>query len=327
MLKARTFGKVHLVTLAACLVSTGTRTSAQALNTLTPAEAAAGWKLLFDGKSNAGWIKPDGSAGEFAPEDNSIRAAGGDICTRDSYDDFELSVDYKYDAGGNSGIFLRTKKGIDPPWLSGMEVAIQDNGRAGNLYKNGDAAVYDIKAASKDMWTGPGKWNTILVKLKGTKLEHWHNGEKVIDMDMSNQEWKTALADSKFSKSPFPENNWGKETKGQVCLQDHGAGHNIWFRNIKILTVTSGTRAAPGHPATGFHWEILGNGANRILSLDIPGSRETGVSILDMSGKETLSLKTRGNRATIPLGSLTSGIYWLRVSSPGLTFERRFAAF
>lgn len=327
MLKARTFGKVYLVTLVAGLVSFGAKTWAQTLNTLTPAETAAGWKLLFDGKSNAGWIKPDGSAGQFTPVDNSILAAGGDICTKDSYDNFELTVDYKYDADGNSGIFLRTKKGIDPPWLSGMEVAIQDNGRAGNLFKNGDAAVYDIKAASKDMWTGPGKWNTILVKLNGTKLEHWHNGEKVIDMDMSNQEWKTALAASKFSKSPFPENNWGKETKGQVCLQDHGAGHNIWFRNIKILPIAPGAKVPRGNPATGFHWEILGNGSNRILSLDIPGSREAGVSILDMSGKETLSMKTRGNRAMLPLGSLTSGIYWLRVTSPDFSFDRRFAAF
>jgi hypothetical protein len=205
--------------------------------------------MLFDGKTNAGWVRPSGSPGKFVPEDSALRTSGGDICTQGEYDNFELSVDYRYDAGGNSGIFLRTKKGVDPPWLNGMEVGIQDNGRAGNLYKNGDASVYDVKAPSKDKWTGPMKWNRIVVWLAGSKLEHWHNGEKVIDLDMSTSEWQSLVAASKFSKSPFPSNNWGKETKGQVCLQDHGAEHKIWFRNMKIRPITLAA-ALPAPTAT-----------------------------------------------------------------------------
>lgn len=221
---------------------------ALALNTLSPAESASGWKLLSDGKSNTGWVRPDGSPGKFTPEDStqSLLTAGGDICTNEEYADFEFSVDYKYDTQGNSGLFMRTKRGIDPPYLSGMEVAIQDNGRAGNNHKNGDASVYDVKAASKDMWTGPFKWNRLVVWMSGSKLEHWHNGEKVIDLDMASDEWKGLVAQSKFTSPEFAGNNWGKETKGQTCLQDHGAGHKIWFRNLKIRPfIPGGALPAP----------------------------------------------------------------------------------
>lgn len=209
-------------------------------NVLTPAETTAGWKLLFNGTSNAGWIRPDGSAGRFVPEDSALRTAGGDICTQAEYDSYEISIDYKYDAGGNSGVFLRTKKGVDPPWLNGMEVGIQDNGRAGNLFKNGDASVYDVIAPSKDTWLGPLKWNRLVIWLSGSKLEHWHNGQKVVDQDMASTAFKNAVAASKFSDQLFTSNNWGKETKGQVCIQDHGPEHKIWFRNIKIRTLVPG---------------------------------------------------------------------------------------
>lgn len=211
--------------------------ASQVLNQLSPTEVESGWKLIFDGKTNTGWIHPDGTPGKFVPEDSALRTNGGDICTKDEYDNFELAIDYKYDAGGNSGIFVRTKKGIDPPWLNGMEVAIQDNGRANNLYKNGDLAVYDVKAPSKDKWLGPLKWNKAVIWMAGPKLEHWHNGEKVIDQDMGTAEWRALVADSKFADKEFVDNNWGKETKGQVCLQDHGPDHKIWFRNIKIRTL------------------------------------------------------------------------------------------
>lgn len=296
----------------------------QTLNALTPDEEKAGWKLLFNGTTNSGWVHPNGTPGTFALEDNALRNAGGDICTQADYQDFEFVTDYKYSAGGNSGIFFRCRRGIDPPYYSGIEMAIQDNGRAGNLYKNGDAAVYDVKAPSVDKWTGPEKWNTVRLRVVGSRLENFHNGEKVIDLDMASAEWRDLVSKSKFT----PETTWpiwGKETKGQICLQDHGSSYKVMFRNIKVLDLGAGNAVKPKAPGHGFQWKIQGQGPNRRLAVEVPEGRGLDVSILDARGKEWEARTTRGSRADIPLASLPRGLYWLRVIATGFTVERRFA--
>ncbi len=293
-------------------------TRAQALNQLTPAETAAGWKLLFDGKTESGWIRPDGSKGRFVFEDSALKTKDGDICTPDEYQDFDLSIDYKYNVGGNSGIFLRTKRGIDPPWLSGMEVAIQDNGRKANLYKNGDAAIYDVVAPSKDMWTGPGIWNHLVIHLQGSKLTHTHNGTKVIDVDMSTPQWKTMVAASKYVDAPFPENNWGKETKGQICLQDHGDPMLAWFRNIKVLKLDGSTGTGSGATNTQVPvWHCLAAPGGAELRWDFPLLHGITIEIAALDGSliRSGSIARGGTRFALP--GLAPGLYVARLIDAG----------
>jgi hypothetical protein len=296
---------------------------AQSPNQLTPAEIAAGWKLLFDGKSNAGWIRTDGSAGRFLVEDSSLRTKDGDICTKDDYRDFEFSVDYRYNAGGNSGIFLRTKRGVEPPWLSGMEVGIQDNGRKGNLFKNGDASVYDVKAPSKDTWTGPGKWNTLLIRLNGDSLIHRHNGEKVIELKLGTPEWKALVADSKFSESPFPENKWGEEKQGQICLQDHGDPMLVWFRAIKVRKLEASSIArrqarperdwtlADGPDGTALSWASA-------LAADLP------ITMIRPDGSEVATYIAPAGSIRFDLVNPPTGLYFLRCGNGSAAARLRF---
>lgn len=328
MLPIKTSPRAMLVT-AAALLCAGPG-SGQSLNTLTAEEAAAGWKLLFNGASNAGWVHPNGTPGTFLLEENALRNSGGDICTQDDYKNFEFVTDYKYGPGGNSGIFIRCRRGIDPPYYSGVEIAIQDNGQAGRLYKNGDAAVYDVKAPSVDKWTGPDKWNTQRIRVAGSQLTIHHNGERVIDLDMASAEWKSLVAASKFT----PETQWpiwGKETQGQICLQDHGTGYKVMFRNIKILPLPEGSAVKPKGkgkaPASGFRFDILGHGNHRRLAVDVPGGRDLEISLLDLSGRDTGTLRIRGPRAELPLRGLQPGIYWLRVVTSEFQAERRVALF
>ena len=100
MLLVRLFHIVHSVTSSqlAMMVAAviALPASGQALNTLTQEETAAGWKLLFNGTSNAGWLKTDGSPGQFTLEESALGASGGDICTQEEYQDFEFVTDYKY---------------------------------------------------------------------------------------------------------------------------------------------------------------------------------------------------------------------------------------
>ncbi|HLP42328.1 MAG TPA: DUF1080 domain-containing protein [Fibrobacteria bacterium] len=302
--------------------------AAQAPNALTLEEKASGWKLLFDGTSNAGWVKPSGAPGAFVVEDGSLRNAGGDICTEAEYQDFEFSADYKYAAGGNSGIFLRTRRGVDPPYRSGLEIAVQDNGKAGNLCETCDAAVYDIKAASVDKWTGPDKWNTQRIRVEGNKLDVWHNGTHVIDLDMGTEEWAALVKDSKFGRDPSDPTwkEWHKETQGQICLQDHGSTYKVWFRALKVLSLSAASLPRKA-PRTGLRWEVRGTGPGRLLAVDAPGTRELELKVLALSGREEVFSRSRGPRAVLSLGGLQPGMYWLQFAADGRRSDQRVVLF
>lgn len=317
----RTYRAGFLVAAALALALHPAR--GQALNALTPDEAAAGWKLLFNGASNAGWVTPGGSAGTWPIAESALTSTGGDLCTQDDYQDFDFTTDYKYGANGNSGIFFRAERGVTPVYRSAIEIAIQDNGRAGNLHKEGDAAVYGIKAPGVDEWTGPGTWNTQRIRVAGSRLEVFHNGTQVIDLDMASEEWAALVKDSKFSDGTWPI--WGREAKGPICLQDHG--YPILFRNIKVMVLPVGAGARPGERRGGLSWEIQGAGAQRRLAVDAPGGGEVRLSLLDPRGREALVALGRGPRTWLPLGRIERGIYWLVVTTPAGRFERRIALF
>src|SRR5687768_6927361 len=89
---------------------------AVAQNTLTKKEQKDGWKLLFDGKTATGWRKfnSDKMPSAWKVEDGALyldasikdRAERGDIITEGEYENFELSLEWKIDSCGNSGIMF-----------------------------------------------------------------------------------------------------------------------------------------------------------------------------------------------------------------------------
>ena len=96
-------------------------------NTLTAEEQAAGWKLLFDGKTTTGWRgwnKDTIPSGWQAVDGTLTRVSegGGDIITVDKYDNFELALDWKIAPGGNSGIFFHVTEEGDENVLVGAGV-------------------------------------------------------------------------------------------------------------------------------------------------------------------------------------------------------------
>lgn len=208
------------------------------VNTLTEAEKKAGWVLLFDGKSLEHFkgFKSDAVPATWEVVDGTMHAkgGGGDIETKDEYKDFEFSCEWKISEGGNSGIIYRCVDEGGATYETGPEFQILDNKNAkfkdaNPLNKAG--AMYDFYPASKDMAKPAGEWNTAKVIVKGTKVEHWWNGEKVIDGDMGTEAFKKQVAASKF-------NVWkgfGIQPKGHIAFQDHG--DQVWFRNVKIRVI------------------------------------------------------------------------------------------
>jgi len=218
-------------------------------NQLTKKEKKEGWKMLFDGKTSTGWM--NAKTGKFPVNgwlvaDGELRVSpetkkdggGGDIVTAEKYKNFELSIDFKYTKGANSGIkyFVDTEKNDGSLAGIGCEYQVLDDrnhpdakaGRAGNRTL---AGLYDLIPPKNVKDNGTDSWNTATIKVSGNKVQHWLNGQMTVEYERGNQAWKDLVATSKFKKSP----GFGEVSEGRILLQDHG--NIVSFKNIKIRVI------------------------------------------------------------------------------------------
>lgn len=209
-------------------------------NRLTPEEQAAGWTLLFDGSEMSaennfrgfrqdefpvkGWVVRDGAI--------VIEAGGGagDLITRGQYADFEFACEWKVGPKGNSGIIYRCTEDHGNTWETGPEMQILDDAghRDGAAPDTRAGALYDLFPCTADVVRPAGEWNSARIVARGTRVEHWLNGVKVVDVDMASEAYKSAHAQSKWPGMP----DFGKREKGHIALQDHG--DEVWFRNLRV---------------------------------------------------------------------------------------------
>lgn len=215
------------------------------INTLTKKEKAAGWKLLFDGKTLDGWhnFKTTGVRPGWQVKDGTLACVdphnAGDILTADKFDNFELSLEFNISVGGNSGIMFRVIEEGGAAWASGPEFQLQDNvgGKDGQLC----GWLYALYQPPTDPKTGKpvdatkpaGEWNKITLLISKEKCEHVVNGVKYLDYVIGSDDFKARVAKSKFGSMPL----FAKSDSGHLALQgDHG---QVSFRNIKIRPITS----------------------------------------------------------------------------------------
>ncbi|WP_417458100.1 3-keto-disaccharide hydrolase [Kordiimonas sp.] len=209
-------------------------------NTLSEHEKAAGWQLLFDGKTTDGWRsygKPELSA-EWHVEDGTLTftpGKAGDIITEGTFTSFELSIDWKISVGGNSGIFFHVVEGPSYAYMTGPEYQLLDNAGRDEPPLEQAAALFALYAPSRDVSHAADSWNTSKLVVIGEQVEHWLNGVKVVEYDMSSDNFKARVAASKFSptgRNAAVMKDFAKARSGHIALQDHG--DKIAFRNIKI---------------------------------------------------------------------------------------------
>jgi hypothetical protein len=211
-------------------------------NSLSPQETADGWRLLFDGRSTAGWrgYKSTRVPESWQVENGSLLsrrrqgATFGDLITTDQFADFELRVDWKMTRGNNSGIIYRATEEQDQVWQSGPEYQILDNtGHLDGLnVLASSGACYAVFAPSQDATRKLGEWNQTRILAQGKHVEHWLNGVKLLAYDIDTDVWKAHVKTSKFFPTAYGQGNWGRASKGHIGLQDYGGA--IEFRNIKI---------------------------------------------------------------------------------------------
>ena len=210
-------------------------------NTLTDAEKKAGWVLLFDGHSLDGWRgykKPDATDSRWTVVDGTLtvsvkdgRDTHGerDIISKDTFEQFELSADWKVAPGGNSGIKYFVLEDRDS--AIGHEYQLIDDERHPDA-KVGPhrqtAAFYDVLQANDRPVKPAGEWNNTRIVVRGETVEHWLNGKKVLQYELSSPALNAAIEKSKFKGME----RFGKRQNGHILLQDHG--DQVWFRSIKI---------------------------------------------------------------------------------------------
>lgn len=226
-------------------------------NTLTADEQRAGWQLLWDGKTSAGWRSAKSEQfpehgwtmrdGVLTVHDNQGEesAGGGDIITRKRYSDFELMADFKITPGANSGIKIFAQPNISPidkktgqktavGSAIGCEFQILDDALHpdAKLGKNGNRTIgslYDLMPAPTDKKVLPiGEWNHARILSRGKHVEFWLNDQKTVEFERGSDAFRTMVAESKFKNIP----KFGEWTDGHILLQEHG--NEVSYRNVKI---------------------------------------------------------------------------------------------
>ncbi|HEY9047389.1 MAG TPA: DUF1080 domain-containing protein [Ohtaekwangia sp.] len=209
-------------------------------NKLTPAEAKAGWKLLFDGTTTKGWHvynkSSDGTAWKTADGelylDSSTKDGRGDLVTDSEYENYELTLEWKVSACANSGILFNVVEDAKYAhvYLTGPEMQVLDNSchPDAKIHKHRAGDLYDLVPCSTETVKPAGEWNEVKIISKNSHYEFWLNGTKVVTFTMHDAAWDEMVKNSKFKSMP----DFGKAKKGHIALQDHG--DKISFRNIKI---------------------------------------------------------------------------------------------
>jgi len=209
-------------------------------NQLLEVEQEAGWELLFDGETMNGWHLYNDAGAQSVwevvdgtlhsnPNDESLTA--GDLVTDKTYENYELSLEWKVIGNGNSGIFINVQElpHVPTAWQSGPEYQILGADHMDyDVPEKRPGCLYVFLPQQHKVEVKQGDWNKTTIKQKDGKIEFYLNGELTAEEDLTSPEWKDKVTASHFSK--YPE--FGKSTSGQIALQYWY--FETWFRNIKI---------------------------------------------------------------------------------------------
>ena len=226
-------------------------------NTLSSKEVADGWKLLFDGRTSAGWRGAHKKAfptkgwkienGEIAvlPSGGGEATNGGDIVTMDDYTAFELSLEFKITEGANSGIkYFVTESEKQKGSAFGLEYQILDDTNHPDAKlmtkfegSRRNAGLYDLIKPENIRFNGVGQWNLAIIKVfPNNHVEHWLNGFKTVEYERGSAAFRELVKGSKYAAKEYNTNGrFGEAPKGRILLQDHGDA--VVFRSIKIRSL------------------------------------------------------------------------------------------
>ena len=210
--------------------------------TLTDKEIKDGWELLFNGKNLDGWrdYSGNGVSGPWIVEKGSLTALGkgsdstGYIVTEKEYKNFIITFDWKISEGGNSGLLYHVveRPGFRVPYVTGPEYQVIDDigfpAKLEDWQKAGaDYAMYACSPSVKHPKKA-GSWNTSKIVFDNGHVEHWLNGNKLLEFEAWTDDWFARKSSGKWDFAP----EYGLARSGHFALQDHGS--RVWYKNIKL---------------------------------------------------------------------------------------------
>ena len=193
------------------------------------------WTVLFDGERVTGLrgYKEVGLPNSWEIVDGTLKTIPGygvDLISVDIYNNFELELEWKVPEGGNSGIFYFATEEGDYIWQSAPEMQVLDDKKHsdGKNTLTSAGALYAMIAPIKSAVNPVGEFNQVRIKVKDNHVEHWLNGNKVVEYEYQSDAMWDLVAKSKFNTMPL----FAKASEGHIGIQgDHG---EIWYRNIRI---------------------------------------------------------------------------------------------
>src|SRR5437588_4427010 len=205
---------------------------------LTADQTAAGWRPLFDGTNTNAWrgYKSQTLPAGWHIADGVLTKTGSteDIITRDQFGNFELAMDWMLSPGGNAGLFYRGTEEYDHIYWSAPEYQLLDDaghpdGKSRLTAAGSDYALYPSPAG---VVKPADQWNSTLIVINGNAVQHWMNGQKLLEYELGSPDWLEKVKASKFSAYP----NYGRAASGYIGLQgDHDGTLSI--RNVRIREI------------------------------------------------------------------------------------------
>jgi len=231
-------GIAPILFLAACMSSSNATVQSgdtSMTGGLTAEQRAAGWRSLFDGTSTsawrgyktqsfpAGWHIVDGTLTKSGPQE--------DIITRDQFGNFELAFDWKLSTGGNAGVFYHGTEEYDHIYWSAPEYQLLDdaNHPDGKNRLTSAGADYALYPSPAGIVKPANEWNSSMIVVQGARVQHWLNGQKLLEYELWSPDWEAKVKASKFNDYP----NYGRAKSGYIGIQGDHDGQ-LWIRNVRI---------------------------------------------------------------------------------------------
>jgi hypothetical protein len=237
--RAAIFSQLALLAFACTPMGNSTPASssstAAGATSLTPEQRAAGWRSLFDGTNTDAWrgYKEQSLPAGWRIVDGLLTKSGavGDIMTKDQFANFQLAFDWKLSPGGNAGLFYRGTEEYDKMYWSAPEYQLLDDAGHpdGQSRLTSAGANYGLYPAPAGVVKPANQWNSTLIVAQGNTIQHWLNGQKLLEYEISGPDWTAKVKASKFLAYP----HYGLTPKGYISIQgDHDGALSI--RNVRI---------------------------------------------------------------------------------------------
>ncbi len=227
---------ICLVAAVACAATqSGTVQTSDAPAALTAEQIAAGWRPLFNGRTTNGWrgYKSAAVPPAWHVVDGTLAKETGtdDLITREQFGNFELAFDWKLGPGGNAGVFYRGTEEYDHIYWSAPEYQLLDDSLApdGKSRLTAAGSAYALYPAPAGIVKPANQWNSALIVVQGARVQHWMNGQKLLEYDLWTPEWEAKVKASKFGAWP----NYGRAHRGYIGIQGDHDGV-LALRNIRI---------------------------------------------------------------------------------------------